>query len=101
MAGLNLGGDPGTHDLVVLSVDPGQAAGVGDGSEGGQQLSVGDTREPLRVGLEGRQLEGGGAGGHERLHILDPPAGRDGGPQSDIDVGRALHVGHLVLERVE
>ncbi len=52
-----LGRDPGADDLVVLGVDSGQTAGRSDRLERAQQLTVGDPREPLRVGLKGRELE--------------------------------------------
>ena len=70
-----LGRDPGAHDLVVLGVDAGQAAGGGDLLERRQQLPVGDPREALRVGLEGRELERGGPGGDERRDLVDRARG--------------------------
>ena len=96
-----LGRDPRADDLVVLGVDAGQPAGGRDRLERAQQLTVRDSREALRMGLEGRELERRRAGVDERLHVGDRPARRDRRPQRDVDVRLALNVGDLGLERVD
>ena len=72
------GGDPGADDLIVLGVDPGQAAGLRDRGERAQQLGVGDPREALRVGLEGGELERRRARLDEVTDLFDRD--RAGGP---------------------
>ena len=95
VAGRHLRGDPGPDDLIVLGVHSGQSAGAGDRREGAEQLGVGDPRKPLRMGLEGRELERRRAGIDELLHLLDRSSRRDGRPQRDVDHGLPLHIGDL------
>ena len=99
MAGRSLGVDSGAHDLVVLGVHAGHAPGGRNRGEGGEQLAVGDPRETLRVGLEGRELERRGARLHELRHVLDRPAWGTVA-QTRLDVRLAPDVGDLRGERL-
>ena len=52
----------GAHHLVVLVVDAGDQAAFADRAEAGVEHLRRDARKALRMGAEGRELEGGGAG---------------------------------------
>ncbi len=83
------------HRLVVLVMDAGRQPGRGNRRETGLQQRRRNARKPLRIGAEGRELEGGDAGldhfGDARRAFL----GVDSAVKGEIDAGLGPGMGDL------
>ncbi|WP_449376043.1 hypothetical protein [Bosea thiooxidans] len=81
-------------------MDAAEQAGRLDQLEGFVERVVADAGKARRVGLEGRELEGAGAGLDQAGNGMEPVLDGDRGVERDVDMGVALDHRDLLVEEL-